>query len=282
MTNEEIAARLEETADLLELDPGANRYRVGAYREGAATLRQVQEPVEDILAKSGQKGLRQLYGIGEGLAGSIRELVETGHLGLLDRLREEAEPERAFTTLPGVGPKLATRIHQQLDVETLPELERAAHSGRLREVAGIGSKLERHIQEALQARLQRRPASSRKPPVEEILDVDREYRERAAAGRLRRIAPRRFNLEGETWLPVLNSHRGERRYTALFSNTALAHQLNKTRDWVVLYYALPGEPEEQVTVVTESSGQWAGRRMIRGREQECLRFYELSERAAAA
>jgi hypothetical protein len=54
----------------------------------------------------------------------------------------------------------------------------------------------------------------------ELLDVDREYREKAAAGTLRLIAPRRFNPTGEAWLPVLHTRRGQRRYTALFSNTA--------------------------------------------------------------
>jgi hypothetical protein len=54
--------------------------------------------------------------------------------------------------------------------------------------------------------------------------------------RLRRIAPRRFNPSGEAWLPVLNTQRDARHYTALFSNTARAHQMGLTSDWVVLYY----------------------------------------------
>jgi hypothetical protein len=72
--------------------------------------------------------------------------------------------------------------------------------------------------------------------AEELLDIDREYREKAAAGKLRRIAPQRFNPSGEAWLPVLHSQRAERHYTVLFSNTARAHQMDMTGDWVVLYY----------------------------------------------
>jgi DNA polymerase (family X) len=277
VSNEEIAARLEEVADLLELDPEANRYRVAAYREGAGTLRQLREPVEDLFRREGRKGLRQLHGIGEGLAGSIEELLETGHLGLRDRLREQADPEQAIATLPGVGPVLAARIHRELGVETLPDLERAAQEGRLRAVTGIGPEREAHIREALAARLRRRPAREAEPAVEELLSVDREYREKAEAGRLRTIAPRRFNPGGEAWLPVLETRRGDRRYTALYSNTALAHERGKTRDWVVLYYARPGEPEEQVTVVTETQGRLNGRRVVRGREQDSLRYYQEQE-----
>jgi hypothetical protein len=272
MSNEEIAARLEEVADLLELDPSANQYRITAYRDGASTLRQLQEPAAELHRREGRKGLQQLHGIGEGLAGSIEELLETGHLGLLDRLRETAEPEQVFETLPGVGPVIATRIHRQLGVETLPELEQAAHDGKLRTVPGVGAVLERHIREALQARL-RRPARAVVPTVEELLSVDREYREKARKGRLRKIAPRRFNPEREAWLPVLHTSRADRRYTALYSNTSQAHELGKTRDWVVLYYALPGQPEDQVTVVTERHGRLQGRRVVRGREQDCARYY---------
>jgi DNA polymerase/3'-5' exonuclease PolX len=112
VSNGEIANHLEEVADLLDLDPKANRYRVAAYRDAASTLRQLQQPIADLFRREGRKGLQQLHGIGEGLAGSIAELIETGHLGLLDRLREESDPEQAIATLPGIGPVLAARIHQ--------------------------------------------------------------------------------------------------------------------------------------------------------------------------
>ena len=87
------------------------------------------------------------------------------------------------------------------------------------------------------------------PSVMELLDVDREYRARSAAGELQLIRPRRFNPTGEAWLPVLHTRRGPRRYTALYSNTARAHRAGKTRDWVVLY-SDDGTREEQYTVIT--------------------------------
>jgi DNA polymerase (family X) len=122
-------------------------------------------------------------------------------------------------------------------------------------------------------RSRRRSSVSREvPPVSELLDVDREYREKAGEGRLRRITPRRFNPEGRAWLPILHTSRGQRHYTALFSNTALAHEYGKTDDWVVLFED-DGFRERQATVVTESRGPLAGSRVVRGRERECEEYY---------
>ena len=92
---------------------------------------------------------------------------------------------------------------------------------------------------------------------------------KAAAASLRTIAPKRFNPSGEAWLPVLHAQRGEWHFTALYSNTARAHELGRTRDWVVIYYYDGDHVEGQCTVVTESRGALAGKRVVRGREEEC-------------
>jgi DNA polymerase (family 10) len=118
-----------------------------------------------------------------------------------------------------------------------------------------------------------RPALPERPPVAEVLDVDREYRERAATDDLRRIAPVANNPTGDAWLPVLKTTRGERRYSALFSNTETAHALKTTDDWVVVYLDKPDDGG-QWTVVTEDRGELAGRRVVRGREAECRAHYE--------
>jgi hypothetical protein len=112
------------------------------------------------------------------------------------------------------------------------------------------------------------------PSVAEILDVDREYRESAEHGSLKRIAPKRMNPGHEAWLPVLHTARGARRYTVLFSNTPRAHEHGKTRDWVVLYYREGGSSERQCTVITSERGALQGKRIVRGREAECARYYE--------
>lgn len=106
------------------------------------------------------------------------------------------------------------------------------------------------------------------PRVELLLDVDREYREQAAAGRLPNIAPWLNAGDGRA-LPVLHTCRGEWHFTALYSNTRRAHELGKTRDWVVIYFYDGDHHERQCTVVTETRGTLGGSRVVRGREGEC-------------
>jgi hypothetical protein len=107
-----------------------------------------------------------------------------------------------------------------------------------------------------------------------VMLIDREYRKKAANDLLPRIAPSRFNSEGEAWLPVLHTDRGKWHFTALHSNTARAHELGRVRDWVVIYFHDDGGGEAQYTVVTETRGPLLGRRVARGRESECLPFDE--------
>ena len=111
------------------------------------------------------------------------------------------------------------------------------------------------------------------PSVEVILAIDREYREKATAGSLPKIAPRRLNPEGKAWLPVLHTRYGPWHFTALFSNTERAHELHRTRDWVVIYFADDAGEDGQATVVTERRGSLTGQRVVRGREPECGRYY---------
>lgn len=110
-----------------------------------------------------------------------------------------------------------------------------------------------------------------------LLDVDREYRAKAQAGTVPRIAPRRLNPEGKAWLPVLHSRYGPWHFTALFSNTERAHDLHRTRDWVVIFFSDPEGAQGQATVVTERRGDLTGRRVVRGREPECARYYRSAE-----
>jgi hypothetical protein len=117
--------------------------------------------------------------------------------------------------------------------------------------------------------------------VDELLDVDREYRAAARAGRLHRIAPRRFNPDRRAWLPVMHTWRNGRHYTALFSNTARAHALGHTLDWVVLYWDTH-HGQQQHTVVTATTGPLVGQRVVRGRELECEVYYGAARGPASA
>ena len=112
-----------------------------------------------------------------------------------------------------------------------------------------------------------------RPSVETLLKVDSEYREKARAGKLRKISPKRFNPDNEAWLPILNTERNRWSFTALYSNTALAHNLGTTHDWVVIYYERDSH-DGQATVITKKNSPLKGRRVIRGREVECQTYYE--------
>jgi len=155
--NADIANALNRIADLLEVQ-GANRFRVAAYRRAANRINdQAQDEAVRILSKE-DDFLEKLPDIGQRLAGTIREFVHAGRIGLLDHLEGQIEPERLFMTVP---------------------------------------------------------------------------------------------------------------------NTARAHELGKTHDWVVIYGYRDGE-ETQHTVVTEQRGPLAGRRVVRGRESECMQYFYLT------
>lgn len=275
--NEDIASRLDEVARLLA-DQGANRFRTHAYERAAAALRGLNRPVSELFELEGVAGLEQIPGVGQSIAYSIRDMLRHGRLAMLDRLRGEHDPIALLTSVPGIGKVLAWRLHDDLEIDSLEELEQAAHDGRLADLAGLGAKRLAGIRDSLAHRLGRvrrgMPPSetTTAPSIAELLDVDREYRQQAEAGGLTMIAPRRFNPTGEAWLPVLHTARGARHYTALYSNTARAHDLHKTHDWVVLYLDSP-QGEQQFTVITSEFGPLKGLRIVRGREDECEIYY---------
>ncbi|MBW1896379.1 MAG: DNA-binding protein [Deltaproteobacteria bacterium] len=295
-TNEEIADVLDRVASLLEAQH-ANPYRVRAYRRAARIVEQHERSIAELAASEEGTKLENLPEIGKSIAGAIREFSNTWRLGLLERLEGQVSPEDLFTTVPGIGEELAHRIHATLNIETLEGLELAAHDGRLEQVPGLGERRVRNVRDVLAATLSR---SSRRrarrlsflkkeihghdettgpicPSVETILDVDEEYRRKAAVGALKTITPRRFNPESESWLPILHTEREGWHFTALFSNTARAHELGRTRDWVVVYYECDGH-ENQHTVVTERRGPFRGRRVIRGLERPCMTYYSEKEK----
>jgi putative hydrolase len=278
--NARCADRLREAADLLQAQ-GANPFRISAYRKAAGTLLEWPEDLQSVIDREGLPGLEALPNVGRGIAAALLEMTRTGRWTQLERLRGSADPVQLLTAVPGLGHRLAERIHEELHIDTLEALELAAHDGRLETVPGVGPRRAAAIRSSLQTMLSRsRPhrtvaatGTIDEPPVAMLLDVDREYRERAAAGDLPTIAPRRFNPSGEAWLPVLHAERGPWHFTALFSNTAQAHQLGRTRDWVVLYFYDDEHAEGQHTVVTETHGALTGRRVVRGRETECRAHY---------
>jgi hypothetical protein len=274
-SNKEIARLLERIGELLEAQD-ANPFRVRAYRDGASNVREAERSLSDWVKEEGREALEALPGIGRGLSGLIAEYVHTGRSTLLERLEGEVSPEELFAQVPGIGQALARRVTAELDVESLEELEQAAHDGRLREVKGFGPRRVESVRLSLAGMLAPRGRGMReqeRPGVVLLLEVDATYRKKAEAGELVQIAPRRFNPEGEAWLPIMHAERGGWNLTALYSNTARAHELGTTHDWVVIYYERDGS-QGQATMVTPQSGPLQGKRVVRGREVACQRHYE--------
>jgi hypothetical protein len=271
-TNAQVADKLRQAADILAAQ-GADPFRVAAYRKAADSVLALTRDLGIVVARGGRKALEAIPGIGVAIGSAVAEMLTTGRWNFLEHLKGSAEPEKLFCAIPGIGPALAHLVCETLHIRTLEALEVAAHDGRLESVPGFGRRRVAMVRTALAemlGRVRRRPLSHvEEPAVGLVLDVDREYRTRGAAGELTKIAPKRFNPSGEAWLPVLHTVRDDWHFAAIYSNTARAHQLGRTEDWVVIYFHKDGWPEGQRTVVTETHGEKRGHRVVRGREAEC-------------
>lgn len=190
VSNAEIAAVLEEVADILELE-AANPFRIRAYRNAARTLQAFAPDIASLLA-SGQ-ALPKLPGIGEDLAGKIGEIASTGSCALLQRLRGEVPAGlRELLKVSGLGPRRVARLWHELGIQTPAELQQAARSGQIRQLHGFGEGSEEKLLQSVELLLhtpQRWLLSRVAPIAERLLDVLREVPgviEVATAGSLRR------------------------------------------------------------------------------------------------
>lgn len=276
--NKEIASKLRDIATLLD-EQKANPFRVNAYLNAAKTIENMDEPVENLLQREGFQVLLELPGIGEGIARSINEFVVTGRMSRLESLQTGHDPIALFEQIPGIGPRSAHRIIETLHIDTLEALELAAHNGRLKSVPGFSTKKIELVQSWLNHVLgYRRPHPEQQhliaePQVALLLKIDEQYRKKAQADKLPTIAPKRFNPGGEAWLPIMHTTQNGWHFTALYSNTARAHQLDRVQDWVVISFHDDHHHEGQHTVVTETRGKATGKRIVRGREKECIEYY---------
>lgn len=148
VTNAEIADALRELGILYELD-GADRYRILAYENAAKTVSEWPQSLEQ-MSREGR--LQELPGVGNTLAEKITALLETGSIPAADELKKKI-PEGLVevTRVPGLGSKTASRLHTELGVEDLGGLRAAAEQGQIRELKGLGEKVENNILEGLDA-----------------------------------------------------------------------------------------------------------------------------------
>jgi DNA polymerase (family 10) len=144
--NDALAEQFDLLADLMELE-GGDSFRIGAYRKAAARIRDTPSSVAQ-LALDGKAKL--LQGIGKTIEAKIVEAVDDGEIHALTKRKAEVPAEVAtFMRLPGLGPKTARRIWQELGITTVDSLKEAAEGGQLRGHAGIGPGTEEKIAAAL-------------------------------------------------------------------------------------------------------------------------------------
>lgn len=146
MKNRLVARILYEVADLLELE--GVEFKPRAYRRAAQAVESCPVPIEDLVE---QGRLHELPGVGESIAKKIEEIVKTGKLSLHEELKAKLPVDLyGLTQVEGVGPKTAKLLYEALGVRTLEDLERAAREGKIREVKGLGPKIEEKILRGLQ------------------------------------------------------------------------------------------------------------------------------------
>lgn len=148
MTNREIAAVLFNISSILSTLHG-NPYRIRAYRRAARNLLRKRRPVAELVAEGKPLGLPRL---GKSLTAKISALAAYGRLPFYDELCEQLPPEQAaLLKVPGMGPTIAARIHRDLGATDPDSLRRAAATGKLQRVWGIGPKRTAAILDAVHA-----------------------------------------------------------------------------------------------------------------------------------
>ncbi|SRR5579884_110983 len=175
--NSDVVRMLEEIGDLLEVK-GEQNFRVNAYRKAARAIADLREDIGELYLAG---RLREIPGVGEALEQKIAEFLETGRLGYLERLQAEFPPGLlTLLEVPGLGPRRARVLYETLKIESLPALEQAARSGQIRDLPGMGEKVEANILRELERLKQR----STRHPLEFGLSQARDL-----LAQLRRSAP---------------------------------------------------------------------------------------------
>jgi DNA polymerase (family X) len=244
--NAAIADRLDSFAALLEL-ADAQYHAVRAYRRAAEVIRSTPAPVAE-LVRAGRA--RELRGIGPGIEGRLRELVETGDIQELADLERELAPELiGLGRLLGVGAKRGVEIGRALGISTIDEFREAAEQGRLREVPGIGPRTERKLVEAL------RGAGRPRPPRGLLLNRAWALSEALAAPFGAEVAgdPRRFKDSSDR-LAVVACADGPKPLLEEFEHLPLIVTVLEWREDRATGVTVEGVPVELVVAPRERMG----------------------------
>jgi DNA polymerase (family 10) len=229
-SNADLAERFELLADMLELD-GADAFRLAAYRRAAARIRDSAVPVAQ-LALDGKA--TRLSGIGSTIEGKIVEVVETGDMNALAKLRAKLPPGLVEVMhVPGLGPKTARKLWSELGVESLDDLRVAAEQERLRALPGLGAKTEEKVLKSLAAPSKASAATGRTLLGKALPAVRRAVAEIEASGLADRVSEAgsvRRRCETTKDLDLIATATDPPELTAFFAE----------REWVAEVVALGG------------------------------------------
>jgi DNA polymerase (family 10) len=188
--NTDIVKNFNKVADLLEIK-GANPFRIRAYRNAARTIGSLSKSVADLIAEDGP--LTDFSGIGKDLAEKIEEIVKSGTLSQLKALEKDLSPGlHDLLQIPGLGPKKVKALYEELDIDDLSSLKKAAQNQKIRTLEGFGAKTEASILEEIE-RYSRGKSRTKWVIVEEIarsyvdyLKKDNSVKDITVAGSYRR------------------------------------------------------------------------------------------------
>lgn len=191
--NNQLAARLEEFADLLEAK--GIEYKPSAYRRAAENVRDYPGSVAE-LAQTDSAALEEIDRVGDAIASKLREYIDTGTIEELEALRQELPVNMdALTAVEGIGPKTVGRLYEELQVQTLTDLERVARAGEIRELHGFGAKTEQNIIDNLEFAKQadqRELLGDARPVADRLLEhlaTEPAVEKQEVAGSIRRWRP---------------------------------------------------------------------------------------------
>jgi len=146
--NKDIENIFNKVADLLDIKD-ENPFRIRSYRNAAQTISNLSRNVADMIENG--EDLTEMHGIGKDLASKIEEIVKRGTLKQLEELEKEVPPELSeMMKLPELGPKRVKTIYKELKVESIDDLKKAAEKGKLKDLEGLGKKIEKKILEEIE------------------------------------------------------------------------------------------------------------------------------------
>jgi len=254
MTNAEAAEILGRIADLLAIS-GANSFRIRSYRQAAESLESWGEEIEEVYAKQGLQGLRNIPDIGKSLAEKLEELLTTGQISLYQELLAQF-PDGILELLqvPGLGPRTVALIWSELEIGDIDELEQAARRQELRELPGLGPKSEEKILASIaryRQGMQRALLGEILPLGEQLVSYLRDH-PRVIAAELAGSARRRRATVGDLDLLATSEHPEE--VCRDFAASGLLEEVTMAGDTKVSGLLAGGRSVDLRVVAPESYG----------------------------